>query len=139
KTFERAVLYPMVVGEVDAGNLGWVLDEVGRELARQSGEAPDGWVNDVIVLYYQGQDWVGPDGRRWVHTSRSKRYAEAADARTAAADDRGRPAVAPTRPLQPSTPRSGLVGTSGPTVTAAGRIRTGRPAGSQLGQRFRRP
>lgn len=72
--FEQAVMYPPVVGDVDDGKIAWVLDEVGREIKRNAVSKPGGWLNDVILLYYQGRDWTGPDGRQWLHTSRSLRY-----------------------------------------------------------------
>lgn len=81
--FAKAVLYPPVVGEVDDGKVAWVLDEVGRELKRLGTAKPGGWLNDVILLYYQGSDWVDADGRRWLHTSRSRRYAKSAASRFA--------------------------------------------------------
>ncbi|HVK12978.1 MAG TPA: hypothetical protein VM597_29765 [Gemmataceae bacterium] len=90
--FTRAVLYPPLVGEVDDGSLAWALDEVGRELKRMSSGGPDRWLNDVVLVYYQGRDWVGPDGRRWLHTSRSLRYSERAAARFAVRVD-GLPAT----------------------------------------------
>jgi WD40 repeat protein len=81
--FTQAVLYPPLVGEVDEGNIAWALDAVGRELKRLSTGGQNRWLNDVVLVYYQGRDWVGPDGRRWLHTSRSLRYPERAAARFA--------------------------------------------------------
>jgi hypothetical protein len=90
--FAQAILYPPLVGEVDDGSLAWALDEVGRELRRMSSGGPDRWLNDVVLVYYQGRDWVGPDGRRWLHTSRSLRYPERAASRFAVRVD-GLPAT----------------------------------------------
>jgi hypothetical protein len=40
-----------------------------RELAAAAG--PAGYVNDVVLVYYQGRDLMGRDGVRRVHTTRS--------------------------------------------------------------------
>ena len=81
--FERAIVYPPVVGEVDDGRVAWALDEVDRRLKRDGSGKPGTWLNDVVLLYYQGQDWIGADGRHWLHTSRSMKYPKAAAGRFA--------------------------------------------------------
>lgn len=73
-TFSQAILYPLVIGEVNDGSVAWALDEVNREVTRLSSGGGDKWLNDMVLVYYQGKDWTGPDGRRWLHTSRSLRY-----------------------------------------------------------------
>jgi len=74
--FDRAILYPAVIGEVESGDVKWILEDVaGRIRTLAAATPPDDWVNDVILVYYQGRDWVDDrDGRRWLHTSRSLRY-----------------------------------------------------------------
>ena len=74
--FQNATLYPPVVGWVVDGDINGILDEVDRELRRLGVEAEHPWLNDVVLLYYQGKDWVAADGRRWLHTSRSLKYPE---------------------------------------------------------------
>ena len=44
--------------------------EVRRTAARKGAE----WVNDVVLIYYQGRDFVGGDGRRRLHTDASLGY-----------------------------------------------------------------
>ena len=127
KAFAKAVLYPPLVGEVDDGKVAWVLDEVNRELKRlgtaKPGAKAGAWLNDVILLYYQGKDWVAPDGRRWLHTSRSQRYSEAAATRFAIRVD-GLPTTPGVRlvvlndlqhaPDKPKVPESTIAKAEGP-------------------------
>jgi hypothetical protein len=72
--FTQAHLYAPLVEGVDQGNLVLLLTGVGEEIRRQARFGGDRWVNDVILVYYQGQDLIGPDGKRWLHTTRSLRY-----------------------------------------------------------------
>lgn len=83
KAFSKSILYPPLVGEVDDGKVAWVLDEVNRELKRLGTGKADAWQNDVILLFYQGKDWIDPNGTRWLHTSRSLRYPESVASRFA--------------------------------------------------------
>jgi len=70
-SFDRAILYPpLVKGFVD-GNLAYTLDVVAREVKRLSGDSQDGYLNDVVLLYYQGKDWFGKDEQLWLHTAQS--------------------------------------------------------------------
>jgi len=73
-SFAQAFLYRPEIGEVVKGRVANVLEKVGREVTRLSTGAKNGWVNDVILLYYQGEDWIGTDGRRRLQTSQSKQY-----------------------------------------------------------------
>ncbi len=75
--FAEAFLYPPVIWDVDSGNVGTALDVVGNRVDQLSRGVKGGWVNDVILLYYQGEDWIGDDGRRWLHTTYSKKYPKA--------------------------------------------------------------
>lgn len=88
--FERAVLYPPVLGEVQSGDVRWALADVADRIRGLAAVAPpDDWVNDVVLVYYQGRDWVDDrDGRRWLHTSRSLRYPPAVWREHAVAVDR---------------------------------------------------
>lgn len=77
--YELAVLYPPRVGYVESGTVHFALGDIAKRigsLARTA--APNEWVNDVVLVYYQGQDWIDErDGRRWLHSSRSIQYPKA--------------------------------------------------------------
>jgi WD40 repeat protein len=75
--FEQAFLYrPEVGSNVEAGHIRLALEDVARGIRGLAAAAPpDDWVNDVVLIYYQGRDFVDDrDGRRWLHTSRSMKY-----------------------------------------------------------------
>jgi WD40 repeat protein len=69
--FDEAVLYPPLVGEVIDLDVKGKLATVNREVARRSRLKGRTWLNDVVLVYYQGADAQGADGRRWLHTSQS--------------------------------------------------------------------
>jgi hypothetical protein len=75
--FERAVLYQPVVGDVKRGDVRGVLAKVADTIRGLTADPRENWVNDVVLVYYQGRDYVDPDGRRWLHTSESLRYLKA--------------------------------------------------------------
>jgi hypothetical protein len=52
-----------------------VEDEIKKLTAEQG---PRGWVNDVVLVYYQGSDLTGTDGLLRLHTTRSSSPAYAA-------------------------------------------------------------
>jgi len=70
--FARATMYRPLVYSVSRPDLVGQLNAVEsriRELAAAAG--PAGYVNDVVLVYYQGRDLMGRDGVRRVHTTRS--------------------------------------------------------------------
>ncbi len=72
RAFARATMYRPLVYSVSRPDLVGQLHAVEariRELAAADG--PAGYVNDVVLVYYQGRDLMGRDGARRVHTTRS--------------------------------------------------------------------
>jgi hypothetical protein len=66
--FERCVLYHVLAGEVDRSMVEGRLLEINREIVRLKGET--GWLNDLVLIYYQGEDVEVPEKRqRWLKTS----------------------------------------------------------------------
>ncbi len=52
-----------------------LLQDVEDEIRKAAdGAAPKGWVNDVVLVYYQGRDQVGKDGLVRLHTTQSITY-----------------------------------------------------------------
>jgi hypothetical protein len=71
--FERCVLYHVLVGDVDRGKVEAQLVEINNEIARLKRQT--GWLNDVVLIYYQGEDIVVPGKReRWLKTSRNLQF-----------------------------------------------------------------
>jgi WD40 repeat protein len=74
--FERCVLYHVLAGEVDRGQVEAQLVEINHEIIRL--QQATGWLNDVVLIYYQGEDIVLPDRRqRWLKTSRNYQFPQA--------------------------------------------------------------
>jgi WD40 repeat protein len=66
--FDRCVLYHMLTGDVDRGKVEAQFVEIQREILRLKRET--GWLNDVILIYYQGEDIEIPGKReRWLKTT----------------------------------------------------------------------
>lgn len=63
--FEMARVYRPRFENLQAGHLNAALDDIRRDIARRvrQEDADDEWVNDVILLYYQGSDWKDASGR----------------------------------------------------------------------------
>src|SRR5205823_6259505 len=61
--FARAFLYRPVTGWVDRGRVAGRVAEVAEEMDRLLAGGKERWVNDLILVYYQGEDFVGPGGR----------------------------------------------------------------------------
>ncbi len=78
--FSRAVLYRPLVHDVDQSDVVGLVKEVEREIRDTTGRKGEEWVNDVVLLYYQGRDLMGKDDRRLLHTTRSLVYDDAAAA-----------------------------------------------------------
>ncbi len=74
KAFARATLYRPLVGSVNRADIVGQLHVVEARVRQAAAEpGPGGYVNDVVILYYQGQDLMGRDGVRRLHTTRSLR------------------------------------------------------------------
>lgn len=70
--FSRAMIYPpRVGGAVDESLITGLLQDVERQIAAIRKLPNQDWINDVILVYYQGEMVVGSDGRERLHTSRS--------------------------------------------------------------------
>ena len=78
RAFTRAVLYEPLVRDVAPGDVVGLFREVDREVRQTAAREGTGWVNDVVLVYYEGRDTVGADHRRRLHTHRSLAYATAA-------------------------------------------------------------
>ncbi len=64
--FGFAYLYAPRLGYTKAGDLTALLSAVRGDIERRTRRAGEEWVNDVIVVYYQGEDWVDKDSGRWL-------------------------------------------------------------------------
>ncbi len=70
KPFDRCVLYQVLVGEVDRGKVEGQLAEINRTI--KDLREKTGWLNDVVLIYYQGEDVAIPErNERWLKTSRN--------------------------------------------------------------------
>ena len=67
--FAGSVLYRPRIGSVDRTDIIGLMREVEREVRRAGVREGSGWVNDVVLVYYQGRDVIGADGRRRLHTT----------------------------------------------------------------------
>ncbi|HEY1859457.1 MAG TPA: hypothetical protein VGG61_03840 [Gemmataceae bacterium] len=71
EAFQRSILYRVLIGEVERGKVEAQLVEINKEIARIHEQSK--WLNDVILVYYQGEDVV-KNGERWLKTSRNLQY-----------------------------------------------------------------
>ncbi len=83
--FEFAYLYSPRLGYTNARDLNALLDAARTDIQRRARRAGEEWVNDVIVVYYQGADWVDKDTGRWHLHSATSRSGAAGDNPVAAA------------------------------------------------------
>jgi hypothetical protein len=67
--FKKSILYPALVGKVSRSEFDLQMEKVKERITALKGDT--GWVNDVVLVYYQGEDWVDPRGQRWLLTSRN--------------------------------------------------------------------
>ena len=67
--FEFAYLYAPRLGYTKAGDLNALLSAARTDIERRTKRPGEEWVNDVIVVYYQGEDWVDADGRWLLHSA----------------------------------------------------------------------
>src|SRR5690349_21694663 len=66
--FEQCILYQALVGDINRGKVEAQLVEINNEIARLKRQT--GWLNDVVLIYYQGEDVVIADRKeRWLKTS----------------------------------------------------------------------
>jgi WD40 repeat protein len=71
--FERCILYHVLAGDVDRGKVEAQLVEINREITRLRRQS--GWLNDVVLIYYQGEDVEVPGKKeRWLKTSRNFQF-----------------------------------------------------------------
>jgi hypothetical protein len=71
EAFQRSILYRVLIGEVERGNVEAQLVEINKEIALLHKNSK--WLNDVILVYYQGEDVV-KRGERWLKTSRNIQF-----------------------------------------------------------------
>ena len=67
--FSFAYLYSPRLGYTKGGDLNALLNAVRADIERRSKRQGEEWLNDVVVVYYQGGDWAEPDGRRFLHSA----------------------------------------------------------------------
>jgi hypothetical protein len=67
--FASAILYRPRIGTVERSDIVGLIREVEREVRQAGLREGTGWVNDVVLVYYQGRDLIGTDGRRRLHTT----------------------------------------------------------------------
>jgi hypothetical protein len=72
--FDRALVYRPLVHDVDLSGIVALSKEVEREIRRTTSRPGQEWLNDVIVVYYQGRREGAEHGRRLLHTTRSLAY-----------------------------------------------------------------
>lgn len=68
--FQQCILHRVLAGEVDRSTFVGQLAEINKEIERL--RVTTGWLNDVILIYYQGEDEVVPERhQRFLKTSRN--------------------------------------------------------------------
>jgi hypothetical protein len=60
--FDFAYLYAPRLDYTKSGDLNALLNAVRADIEERTQRASEEWVNDVIVVYYQGADWVNEKG-----------------------------------------------------------------------------
>jgi WD40 repeat protein len=74
--FEQCVLYHVLVGDIDRGKVEAQLVQINNVIKQLQRET--GWMNDVVLIYYQGEDVELPEKKeRWLKTSRNFQFPEA--------------------------------------------------------------
>jgi WD40 repeat protein len=69
--FEFAYLYSPRLGYTKSGDLNYMLNVVRGAITDRSKRTNDEWVNDVVVVFYQGEAWQERDGRFYLHSATS--------------------------------------------------------------------
>jgi hypothetical protein len=67
--FDFAYLYSPHLGYTKSGDLNGLLNLVRNDIETRAERPGEEWVNDVIVVYYQGKDWVDDSGRWFLHSA----------------------------------------------------------------------
>jgi hypothetical protein len=68
KGFEFAALYSQL-GYTSKSAVNGLLNRVRQDIEDRAKRPGEEWVNDVIVVYYQGTDWVDDQGRWYLHSA----------------------------------------------------------------------
>jgi hypothetical protein len=68
KGFEFAALYSQL-GYTSKSAINGLLNRVRLDIEDRVKRPGEEWVNDVIVVYYQGKDWVDDQGRWFLHSA----------------------------------------------------------------------
>jgi hypothetical protein len=82
RSFTRAVLYRPLVYHTGPSDVAGKLRQVETEIKQSMARPGKGWVNDVVLVYFQGRDRVGKDGVRRLATSQTRQYEEGAGEHT---------------------------------------------------------
>jgi WD40 repeat protein len=73
--FEKCILYRVLAGEVDRGMVEAQIQLINKEIRRLSQGKESGPLNDVVLIYYQGEDVSVPErNERWLKVSRNFQF-----------------------------------------------------------------
>jgi WD40 repeat protein len=62
--FQKGLLYPPLTGYVESGHVRRQLLKIGREI--EALKERTGWMNDLVLVYYQGKEVVARNGDRYL-------------------------------------------------------------------------
>jgi WD40 repeat protein len=71
--FDSAYLYTPSLGSTNSGHLNALLSAVQSDIRDRARRPGEDYVNDVILIYYEGADWI--DERGWFLYSAATKYA----------------------------------------------------------------
>lgn len=71
--FRSAYLYTPSLGTTNSGHLNALLNAVHTDIRDRTRRPGEEWVNDVILIYYEGADWMDASG--WFLYSAATKYA----------------------------------------------------------------
>ncbi len=75
--FRRCVLYPVLAGWVDEGMVRKRLDDINNQISQLKHD--EAYLNDVILIYYQGEDFVDPTTKkRYLKMSQNLQFSDKA-------------------------------------------------------------
>ncbi len=75
--FRRCVLYPVLAGWVDEAMVRKRLDDINNQISQLKHD--ESYLNDVILIYYQGEDFVDPTTKkRYLKMSPSLQFSDKA-------------------------------------------------------------
>jgi WD40 repeat protein len=70
--FTRAMIYKPLLGYgVTRPKINELLRQVEQRISQSTRQEGQEWVNDIVVVYYEGSDLVGSDGLIRLHTSKT--------------------------------------------------------------------